>query len=176
VILWVYISHCLYDETDIEHYQAANEISKPLDSLTPSEQNRVLVDVCRKIKVAATPKSPPQTQAEHDALAYDISSYNRPPSGPLSSGPTLGPDAQKLLEQMEREPDSEKRGIVETLHEVEPGITLYFPRIQYAGDLNTRMKTRLFRQAVGELISAERIFPPEHNRSTNTRTYEYRLR
>jgi hypothetical protein len=57
VILWVYISHCLYDETEIEHYQAANEISKPLDSLTPSEQNRVLVDVCRKIKAAATPKS-----------------------------------------------------------------------------------------------------------------------
>ena len=27
------------------------------------------------------------------------------------------------------------------------------------------MKTRLFRQAVGELISAERIFPPEHNRA-----------
>ena len=25
------------------------------------------------------------------------------------------------------------------------------------------IKTRLFRQAVGELISAERIFPPEHN-------------
>jgi internalin A len=48
-ILWVYISHCLYDETEIEHYQAANEISKPLDSLTSPEQNRVLVDVCRKI-------------------------------------------------------------------------------------------------------------------------------
>jgi hypothetical protein len=36
------------------------------------------------------------------------------------------------------------------------------------------MKTRLFRQAVGDLISAERIFPPEHNPSTNTRTDEYR--
>jgi hypothetical protein len=77
---------------------------------------------------------------------------------------------------MEQEPDFEKRGIVETLHELEPGITLYFPRIQYAGTLNMRMKTRLFRQAVGELISAERIFPPEHNPTTNTRTYEYRVR
>ena len=53
VLLWVYISPCLYDETDIEHYQAANDISKPLDSLTPSEQNAVLVSVCRKIKTAA---------------------------------------------------------------------------------------------------------------------------
>jgi len=57
VILWVYISHCLYDETEIERYQAANEISQPLDSLTPSEQNRVLADVCRKIKAAANPNT-----------------------------------------------------------------------------------------------------------------------
>ena len=176
VILWVYISHCLYDETEIEHYQAANEISKPLDSLTPSEQNRVLADVCRKIKAAATPKSPPQTQAEHDALASAISSYNRPPSGPLSSGPALGPDAQEILQLMEQEPDSEKRGIVEILQEVEPGMTRFFPRIQYAGSSSVGMKTRLFRQAVGELVSAERIFPPEHNPSTNTRTYEYQVR
>jgi hypothetical protein len=55
VILWVYISHCLYDETEIERYQAANELSKPLDSLTPSELNAVLVDVCRKIKAAVNP-------------------------------------------------------------------------------------------------------------------------
>jgi hypothetical protein len=57
LVLWVYISHCLYDETEIEHYQAANEVSKPLDSLTPSEQNRVLADFCRKIKDAANPKA-----------------------------------------------------------------------------------------------------------------------
>ena len=88
MILWVYISHCLYDETEIEHYQAAHDISKPLDSLTPSEQNRVLADVCRKIKAAANPKSLAYAQAEHDALASRR--YNRPPSGPLSSGPALG--------------------------------------------------------------------------------------
>jgi hypothetical protein len=67
VILWVYISHCLYDETEIERYQVANEISKPLDSLTPSEQNRVLADVCRKIKATASPEDasrllPPQSE------------------------------------------------------------------------------------------------------------------
>jgi hypothetical protein len=61
-ILWVYISHCLYDETEIERYQAANEISKPLDSLTPSEQNRVLADVCRNIKAAANPVGPSQEE------------------------------------------------------------------------------------------------------------------
>jgi hypothetical protein len=73
VILWVYVSSCLYDETEIGDYQAAHDTSKPLDSLT-----------------AATPKSRPQTQAEHDALASAINSYNLPPTGPLSSGPSLG--------------------------------------------------------------------------------------
>jgi hypothetical protein len=79
-----------------------------------------------------------------------------------------------MLKLIEQEPDSEKRGIVEILQESEPGITRFFPRIQYAGT-SVGMKTRLFRQAVGELVSAERIFPPEYNPSTNTRTYEYQV-
>ncbi len=156
VILWVLISHCLYNETDINRYQAANEVSKPLDSLTLSEQYRVLANICQKLKAAANP-----------------------PSGPLSSGPALGPAAQEILELIEQEPDFEKRGIVEWLHEVEPGITHFFPRIQYSGPPPgslASMKTRLFRQAVDELVSAERIFPPEHNPSTNTLTYEYKVR
>jgi hypothetical protein len=58
VILWVYLSSCLYDETEIKDYQAAHDISNPLDSLMPAEQNRVLTDICRKIKVAANPVGP----------------------------------------------------------------------------------------------------------------------
>ena len=66
---------------------------------------------------------------------------------PLSSGPALGPAAQEMLELIDREPDSEKRGIVEILQEVEPDITRFFLRIQYAGFSTVGMKTRLFRQA-----------------------------
>jgi hypothetical protein len=55
IILWVYVSSCLYDETEIGSYQAAHDISKPLDSLTSADLNTVLVDVCRKIKAAANP-------------------------------------------------------------------------------------------------------------------------
>jgi TIR domain len=86
VILWVYISHCLYDETEIKHYQAANEISKPLDSLTSSEQNRVLADVCRKIKVAA---GVPNAAAENEASR----AYRREPtnSGVAVVGPPFSP-------------------------------------------------------------------------------------
>ena len=56
VILWVYVSHCLYDETEIERYQAANEISKPLDSLTPSEQNRVWPTFADRSRPATNPQ------------------------------------------------------------------------------------------------------------------------
>jgi hypothetical protein len=104
-----------------------------------------------------------------------ISSYNRPPSGPTSSNPALGPAAQEILELIEKELDLEKRGIVEILKEIEPGITHFFPRIQYAGSPMS-IKTRLFREAMGELLSAQYIFPPERNPSTNTRTYEYQPR
>lgn len=54
VILWVCVSTCLYEETEIKDYQAAHDISKPLDILTPAQQNAVLANVCRKIKSAAT--------------------------------------------------------------------------------------------------------------------------
>jgi hypothetical protein len=60
VILWIYVSYCLYDETEIEGYQAAHDISKPLDHLTPPDQRRVLAEVCRKIKAAVNPLDPPQ--------------------------------------------------------------------------------------------------------------------
>ena len=56
VILWVYLSSCLYDETEIGDYQAAHDISKPLNSLTPAEQDHVLANVCRKIKAAVNPQ------------------------------------------------------------------------------------------------------------------------
>jgi hypothetical protein len=55
VIHWIYISHCLYEETEIKDYQAANDISRPLESLTRPEQNAVLVNVCRDIKAASNP-------------------------------------------------------------------------------------------------------------------------
>jgi hypothetical protein len=53
VILWIYVSSCLYKETDIGDYQAAHDTSKPLDTLTRGEQNAMLLLVCEKIKAAA---------------------------------------------------------------------------------------------------------------------------
>jgi hypothetical protein len=50
VIIWIAVSASAYKETEIERYQAANDPSKPLDSLTPSELNKELVRICEQIK------------------------------------------------------------------------------------------------------------------------------
>jgi small GTP-binding protein len=53
-ILWVAVSHSMYKETPIAEYQAASDPSKPLDSLSPAEANRVMVRICEQIKEAAS--------------------------------------------------------------------------------------------------------------------------
>jgi hypothetical protein len=55
VILWVHLSSCLYDETEIKDYQGAHNILKPLDSLRAAQQLDVLADISRKIKAAVNP-------------------------------------------------------------------------------------------------------------------------
>ena len=67
VILWVYISKCLWDETEIRDYQAAHDITKPLDSLSSHNQNAILADICREIGSAANPVDLPR-EYERDAV------------------------------------------------------------------------------------------------------------
>jgi hypothetical protein len=51
-ILWIAVSACLYSETEIANYQAANDPSKPLDSFKPWQVNQELVYVCEHIRRA----------------------------------------------------------------------------------------------------------------------------
>jgi formylglycine-generating enzyme required for sulfatase activity len=58
-ILWVAVSHSLYEVTDIAAYQAANNPATPLDSLSPSVLNGELVKIAQKLREAALrPLSP----------------------------------------------------------------------------------------------------------------------
>ncbi len=53
-IIWVHVSYCLYEESEIGDYQAAHDTSKPLDTLSSGELNQVLREIVQKIKVATT--------------------------------------------------------------------------------------------------------------------------
>src|SRR5208337_643670 len=50
---------CLFDQTEIASYQAAYDVSRPLDRLSKSQRQAVLSAVCEKlIKVAGAPATP----------------------------------------------------------------------------------------------------------------------
>ena len=51
-ILWIAVSHSLYDKTPLAEYQAANDPLVPLDACTPSDVNKHLRDICRTIEQA----------------------------------------------------------------------------------------------------------------------------
>jgi hypothetical protein len=52
IILWIAVSASWFTETDLADYQAANEPSKPLDTLGPPQRNEEWVRICEKIKRA----------------------------------------------------------------------------------------------------------------------------
>jgi HEAT repeats/TIR domain/HEAT repeat len=58
-IVWVLLSHCLYERSKIVDYQAAHDLTHPLDSLNPSEQNKALAEICRTIQFAVHPIDQP---------------------------------------------------------------------------------------------------------------------
>ncbi|MBA3965065.1 MAG: TIR domain-containing protein, partial [Nitrospirales bacterium] len=96
-ILWVYLSACLYEETEIQHYQAAHDISTPLDSLTEADQSRVLADICKKIKAASIQQD--DAVIQHSAPVPHAIKGLRP----------FGRDDAEVFTQLQRERDLERR-------------------------------------------------------------------
>jgi hypothetical protein len=54
-IVWLYLSHCRVDATPIADYQAAHDITQPLDELPDAAWKRVLRDVAETIQEAVRP-------------------------------------------------------------------------------------------------------------------------
>ena len=52
ILIWLYLSPALYDASPLARYQAAHDISRPLEGLSKVEQRAVLTDIARKIKTA----------------------------------------------------------------------------------------------------------------------------
>ena len=51
-LIWLYLSPAIYEETKLAKYQAAHDLSKPLDALPEVEQRRILKEAAFKIKEA----------------------------------------------------------------------------------------------------------------------------
>ena len=98
--------------------------------------------------------------SDHESLAAAIRGHNRPTPARQPGQTSLGEAAQEFLKIIEEEQDPAQRGIVEIWKELQPGYTHFFPRIQYGGSPRA-CKARVFREAVGQLVSAAHLFPPE---------------
>jgi tetratricopeptide (TPR) repeat protein len=54
-VFWIYLSSCLYEQTEIATYQAAHDVSKPLDRLDKPHRQAILSEVCAKLVHVAQP-------------------------------------------------------------------------------------------------------------------------
>jgi hypothetical protein len=48
-IFWIYLGSCLFAQTEIASYQAAHDISRPLDHLSKPQRQAVLSEICAKL-------------------------------------------------------------------------------------------------------------------------------
>ena len=55
MIFWIAVSSSTYEDTPLKWIQSANPPDRPLDMMTPAEQNKVLVEIYRKMKTAVAP-------------------------------------------------------------------------------------------------------------------------
>lgn len=54
-VFWFYLSSCLYEQTEIATYQAAHDISKPLDRLDKPTRQAVISEACARLIRIANP-------------------------------------------------------------------------------------------------------------------------
>lgn len=164
-ILPVIVSACRFHrEKTLSEYQAVNDPKRPLASLTPAESEQVLVAV---------------SEAVEDAL--ENHGRGKEPSDE-SAGPTQsekrraepkGESAKQLLALIDEEKDGNLKGITEIRDASEPGQTFFLGSLATHGQGKVyKMKSRLFREAIDELLEDKWLYPPEN--AGGSLLYEFR--
>jgi|GEM_PF-2080794 len=96
-IYWIYLSSCLYEETEIVNYQAAHDVSKPLAAMEKEKRQEVLSKTCSNLielakKLDGAPVKP---RTRRKAKPLEFSERTQPlttrskstrPGGPGKSG------------------------------------------------------------------------------------------
>jgi formylglycine-generating enzyme required for sulfatase activity len=96
-ILWVAVSACLYTETPIANYQAANDPAKSLDSLSPAQVNAELVRIAQKIKDAATRPIAPRPESSQASVSPQTPGEPLRPPQPFEPEMILIPAGEFLM-------------------------------------------------------------------------------
>ncbi|MEJ0074851.1 MAG: TIR domain-containing protein [Alphaproteobacteria bacterium] len=53
-VIWVAVDHCLYEDTELAGFQAANNPTRPLSDLAGNDRDREIVEICRKVRDVLT--------------------------------------------------------------------------------------------------------------------------
>lgn len=80
LIFWVYISACLYEQTEIEDYQAAHDVSRPLNKLTKPQRQQAWSEICSRLVGAAATRAS-STEVAHPATGSADGSFPDQPFG-----------------------------------------------------------------------------------------------
>jgi len=162
-IIPVIVSPCRFlREKNLCCFQSVNPPSRDLERLTRSESEQILTELTDAVETAlGGSEGEPQTT---------------PPKGPeqieeLQNARPESQAAKELLQLIEKESNAESKGLVEILDSPEPGYTFFLPGLRDAGS-PSKLKSRLFREAVEELVAGRWLYPPED--AGKTRVYEFR--
>ncbi len=108
-ILWIAVSASLYNETEIGNYQAANNPTEPLDSLSPSQMNVALVKIVERVKAAMEREAEPPPAPIARAPVAAVPSESVVASASQGSAAAVETDAMKiaLLYKRNAKPDED---------------------------------------------------------------------
>jgi hypothetical protein len=84
-VCWILVSACLHETSKLSRFEAAHDISRPLDSLTPAELNGTLASIAREIdRLANTP--PPWMNQRCVAWLSRSGAHKKPPGAHIGRG------------------------------------------------------------------------------------------
>jgi tetratricopeptide (TPR) repeat protein len=100
-VFWIYLSSCLYEQTEIASYQAAHDVSKPLDRLDKPHRQAVLSEVCAKLVRLAQPSlvAPQAGRQRANSSSSSPASRKNPRSAPKNATKERTPTAADAYRQ-----------------------------------------------------------------------------
>jgi len=160
-ILPVIVSACRFRrEKKLSEYQAVNDPQKPLANLTVAESEQVLSAV---------------SEAVEEALDIDCSKMicSAPIEAEKAHSAPMSDSARELLSLIEKETDPNLKGLTEIRNSPEPGQTMFIASLATHGKATVyKMRSRLFREGIAELIDDKFLYPPEN--AGGSIRYEFR--